>query len=237
VPRATRPATYGYQIERTYPHDVSAFTEGLLYYGGFLYESTGLYEQSSIRKVNLETGRFETRHNLPGQYFGEGIAVWKDRLLQLTWTSGKGFIYDLATFEPRGEFAYSGEGWSLTSDGKRIIMSDGTPELRFLDYGNLRETGRLQVTDKGRPLKRLNELEWVKGEIFANVWHTDRIARIDPASGRVTGWIDLSGLETSAQRIDAENVLNGIAYDAAGDRLFVTGKRWPKLFQIRVVVR
>jgi glutamine cyclotransferase len=237
APTAARPAIYGYLIERTYPHDTSAFTEGLLYQGGFLYESTGLYEQSSIRKVNLETGKVEMFRNLPGQYFGEGIAVSGDRLLQLTWTSGKGFVYDLATFEPRGEFAYSGEGWSLTSDGKRVIMSDGTAELRFLDSAGLRETGRLQVTDDGRPVKRLNELEWVKGEIFANVWHTERIARIDPATGHVTGWIDLSGLETAAQRTDAENVLNGIAYDAAGDRLFVTGKRWPKLFQIRVVVR
>ncbi len=228
---------YGYEVVRTLPHDPTAFTEGLLYYGGSLYESTGLYDQSSIRKVNPETGMFEIRHRLPGQYFGEGIAVWNDRLLELTWSSQKGFIYDLASFEPRGEFTYPGEGWALATDGKRIVMSDGTPELRFLDYRTLRELRRLRVTEEGRPVKDLNELEWVKGEIFANVWHTDRIARIDPASGRVTGWIDMTGLLLPAERTDPENVLNGIAYDSAGDRLFVTGKRWPRLFQIRVVVR
>jgi glutaminyl-peptide cyclotransferase len=234
-PRAT--PTYGYAVVQTYPHDSAAFTEGLLYYGGFLYESNGLKGQSSIRKVNLETGKTEMRRDLPANYFGEGIAIRRDRLLQLTYTSQTGFLYDLASFELRGEFSYPGEGWALASDGTRLVMSDGTPELRFLDFETLQETSRLLVTDEGNPVKSLNELEWVKGEIFANVWHSDRIARIDPASGRLTGWIDLAGLLAPSERTDPENVLNGIAWDAAGDRLFVTGKRWPKLFQIRVVVR
>jgi glutamine cyclotransferase len=228
---------YSYEIVHTYHHDPLAFTQGLLYLDGVLYEGTGLEEQSSIRKVKLETGEVLQKRDVPGQYFGEGIVVWKDRLLELTWKAEKGLIYDLATFEPKGEFPYPGEGWGLTTDGKRIIMSDGTADIRFWDPATLKETGRITVTDEGRPVNELNELEWVKGEIFANVWQTDRIARIDPASGRVTGWIDLAGLLAPSERTDPENVLNGIAWDGAGDRLFVTGKRWPKLFQIRVVVR
>jgi glutamine cyclotransferase len=234
-PQAT--PVYGYSIVQTYPHDSSAFTEGLLYHEGSLYESTGLKGQSSIRKVNLETGKVEQRRDLPVDYFGEGIAIRRGHLVQLTYTTQLGFVYDLATFEPRSEFTYPGEGWALASDGQRLVMSDGTPELRFLDFETLRETRRLQVTADGVPVKNLNELEWVKGEIFANIWHSDRIARIDPATGRVTGWIDLSGLLAPSERTDPEAVLNGIAWDSAGDRLFVTGKRWPKLFQIRVVVR
>jgi glutaminyl-peptide cyclotransferase len=228
---------YGYEVVHTYPHDATAFTEGLLFHEGFLYESTGLYEQSSIRKVKLESGEIIQRRDLPGAYFGEGIAVWKDRLVQLTYQSGKGFVYNLASFAPQSDFTYPGVGWALTSDEKRLIMSDGTPELRFLDPDTLRERGRLLVTDGGSPVKYLNELEWYKGAILANVWHSDRIARIDPATGRVTAWIDCSGLLPPRERPDPEDVLNGIAWDAANDRVFITGKRWPRLFEIRLVVR
>ena len=228
---------YTYQIVHTYPHDPMAFTQGLLYLDGVLYEGTGLEEQSSIRKVKLETGEVLQKRDVPGQYFGEGIIVWKDRLVELTWRAEKGFIYDLATFAPKGEFAYPGEGWGLTTDGKRIIMSDGTADLRFWDPETLKETGRITVTEDGRPLAKLNELEWVKGEIYANVWETERIVRIDPKTGKVVGWIDCHGLLTPADRNDQTDVMNGIAYDAKHDRLFVTGKLWPKLFEIKLVER
>jgi glutamine cyclotransferase len=236
APSQSRPsAAYTYEIVRTYPHDRLAYTQGLVYSDGVLYEGTGEWEQSSIRKVRLETGEVLQKRDVPGAYFGEGIVIWKDRLLELTWRNGKGFIYDLATFEPKGEFQYPGEGWGLTTDGKRIIMSDGTSQLRFLDPETLRETGRLAVSDERGPVTKLNELEWVKGEVFANVWQEDRIARIDPSTGNVTGWIDMRGLLPAAERPGPDDVLNGIAYDAAHDRVFVTGKHWPKLFEIRVV--
>ncbi len=232
---------YSYEVVHTYPHDRGAFTQGLVYLDGFLYEGTGMEEQSSIRKVKLETGEVIQKRDLSGQYFGEGIIIWKDRLLELTWKAETGFIYDLATFAPRSEFHYPGEGWGLTQDGRRIIMSDGSAQLRFWDPDTLKETGRITVTEDGQPVARLNELEWVKGEIYANVWETDRIVRIDPKTGRVVGWIDLTGLLTPADRVDSgplqTDVLNGIAYDAGHDRLFVTGKRWPKLFEIRLVKR
>jgi glutamine cyclotransferase len=226
---------YGYEIVHTYHHDPYAFTQGLVYQDGVLYEGTGLEAQSSIRKVKLETGEVLQKRDIPDQYFGEGIIIWKDRLLELTWKAEKGFIYDLATFEPRGEFSYPGEGWGLTADGKRIIMSDGSAQLRFWDPTTLKETGRITVTEDGRPIDQLNELEWVKGEIFANVWQTERVVRINPSNGKVTGWINLRGLLTPADYNDLTDVLNGIAYDSKGDRLFVTGKRWPKLFEIKLV--
>jgi glutamine cyclotransferase len=225
---------YSYQIVKTYRHDPMAYTQGLFYVNGILYEGTGLEEESTIRKVKLETGEVLQRRLVPG-VFGEGIILWKDRLLQLTWTHHLGFIYDPITFEPRGRFEYPGEGWGLTHDGKRIVMSDGTAQLRFWDPETLKEMGRITVTDDGRPIDQLNELEYIKGEIWANVWQTDRIARIDPASGKVTGWIDLAGILKPEDRNSLTDVLNGIAYDAAGDRIFVTGKRWPKLFEIRLV--
>jgi glutaminyl-peptide cyclotransferase len=231
---------YGYQVVHTYPHDREAFTQGLVYRDGFLYEGTGLTKpegQSSIRKVKLETGEVLQKRDVPDPYFGEGIIIWKGRLLELTWKGEMGFLYDLATFAPKGEFKYFGEGWGLTVDGKRIIMSDGTPQLRFWDPDTLQETGRITVTDEGRPVKNLNELEWVKGEIYANVWTTDRIARIDPKTGNVVGWIDCTGLLSPSDRIAGTDVFNGIAYDAQHDRLFVTGKKWPKLFEIRLVPR
>ncbi|MGO9261243.1 MAG: glutaminyl-peptide cyclotransferase [Bryobacteraceae bacterium] len=226
---------YGYEVIHTYHHDPLAFTQGLFYLDGYLYEGTGLEEQSSIRKVKLETGEVLEKRDLSGNYFGEGIVNWKDRLLEITWTTHVGFIYDLLSFAPKGQFEYPGEGWGLTQDGKRIIMSDGSPELRFWDPETLKELGRLRVTADGQPVKDLNELEWVKGEVFANVWQTDTIARIDPATGKVVGWIDLTNLLSPADHTEQTDVLNGIAYDAKGDRLFVTGKRWPKLFEIKLV--
>ncbi len=229
---------YGYEIVHTYPHDPLAFTQGLFYLNGFLYEGTGLNNQSSIRKVKLETGEVRQKRDLSGDYFGEGIVNWKDRLLELTWQTNVGFVYDLSTFAPRSEFRYPGEGWGLTQDGKRIIMSDGTPQLRLWNPETLQETGRITVTADGEPVKDLNELEWVKGEIYANIWQTDRIARINPADGKVVGWIDCTGLLSQAgETSGSEDVLNGIAYDAKANRLFVTGKKWPKLFEIRLVKR
>jgi glutaminyl-peptide cyclotransferase len=226
---------YGYTVAHAYPHDPGAFTEGLFYLNGFLYESTGLEGKSDIRKVELATGKVLQRRRLDAKYFGEGIVAWKGRLAQLTWQSQIGFTYDLSTFRPRSTFHYTGEGWALTHDGRRIIMSDGTSQLRFLDPVTLAETGRLDVTLNGRPLAMLNELEWVKGEIFANVWQTGYIVRIDPKTGAVTGVIDLTALVgqelAKGRPID---VLNGIAYDARRDRLFVTGKLWPDLYEIKL---
>jgi glutaminyl-peptide cyclotransferase len=230
--RAGEIPVYFYEVVHTYPHDPKAFTEGLFYLNGSIYESTGLVGQSSARKVKLETGEVLQTHEVPKAYFGEGIVNWKDRLLQLTWETHEGFIYDLATFAPLGGFKYPGEGWSLTQDGKRIIMSDGTPQLRFWNPDTLQETGRLTVTADGEPVQNVNELEWVKGEIYANVWHTDLIARIDPGTGRVMGWINLVGLWPGSD--NQEKTLNGIAYDAEHDRLFVTGKEWPSVFEIRL---
>lgn len=226
---------YGYDVVHVYPHDPGAYTQGLFYLNGVMYESTGLNGQSSIRKVRLETGEVLQKRDIPEQYFGEGIINWKDRLLEITWKSEVGFIYDLNSFAPKGQFMYPGEGWGLTQDGKRIIMSDGSAELRFWDPETLRETGRITVTDDGRPVDQLNELEWIKGEVFANVYQTNRIARIDPATGKITGWIDLTGILPPADRFRQVDVLNGIAYDARTDRLFVTGKLWPKLFEIKLV--
>jgi glutaminyl-peptide cyclotransferase len=235
VPAAAGTPVYGYTVVHDYPHDPAAFTEGLFYLNGFLYESTGLEGKSDIRKVQLATGKVLERRPLAPQYFGEGIVAWKGRLAQLTWQSQIGFTYDLATFKPRSSFHYPGEGWAMTHDGKRVIMSDGTAQLRFLDPVTLAETGRLNVTLNGRPLAMLNELEWVKGEILANVWQTNYIVRIDPKTGVVTGVIDLSSLvaqETAKGRpID---VLNGIAYDPEHDRLFVSGKLWPDLYEIKL---
>lgn len=236
APAAAAPAPVGgYQVVRSYAHDAAAFTQGLFYRDGFLFESTGLAGRSFIRKWNLETGAVEQERLIDSRYFGEGIVDWKNRLYELTWTNEIGFIYDIDSFEKVGEFSYTGEGWALTRDDKRLMMSDGTSFIRFLDPETLKETGRVEVTDDGVPVRNLNELEWVKGELLANVWQTTRIARIDVKTGKVLGWIELSGLLKEAgvtgQRDD---VLNGIAYDPAADRLFVTGKLWPKLFEIKL---
>jgi glutamine cyclotransferase len=228
---------YGYRVVNVYPHDRQAFTQGLIWCDGFLYEGTGLHGASSLRKVRLETGRVVEQHSLDRQYFGEGITEWGGRLLQLTWNSNLGFVYDRAGLKVRGTFRYPGEGWGLTHDRDRLIMSDGTATLRFLDPKTFRETGRLNVQNGGAPLADLNELEFVRGEIFANVYRTDLIARISPKTGAVTGWIDLSGLLPEADRRIPVDVLNGIAYDAGGNRLFVTGKLWPKLFEIELFRR
>jgi glutamine cyclotransferase len=226
----------GYRVVRVFPHDPQAFTQGLAFADGVLYESTGLNGRSSVRKVRLENGEVLQIQKMDAQYFGEGMTVLGARLFALTWQSGVGFIYDRASLGRAGTFTYRGEGWGLTHDGARLIMSDGTADLRFLDRATQKETGRIRVRDAGAPVPNLNELEYVKGEVLANVWQTDRIARISPKTGRVLGWIDLTGL-LSAREAQSVDVLNGIAYDAAGDRLFVTGKLWPKVFQIAVVPR
>jgi glutamine cyclotransferase len=223
---------YSPVIVHAYPHDPRAFTEGLLYHGGTLYESTGRNGQSSVREVKLRSGKVLRSRDLGADYFGEGIAVWGHRLVELTWKSQIGFVYDLNTFRPLSSFHYEGEGWALTQDGAHLIMSDGSSDLRLLDPGALRETGRVHVTCEGRAIRNINELEWVKGEIYANVWLTNVIVRIDPASGEIVGLVDLTDLAAATVEKETENVPNGIAYDAAGDRLFVTGKLWPKLYQI-----
>jgi glutaminyl-peptide cyclotransferase len=235
-PAAAAVPQYTYTVVRTYPHDRGAFTQGLQYLDGQLYEGTGQPGQSSIRKVRLETGEVLQQRDLSKEHFGEGIVVWKSELFQLTWKSRVGFVYDAKTFAPKRTFRYEGEGWGLTQDADGLIMSDGTDALRFVEPATFKERRRLRVTLQGRPLRELNELEYVKGEVFANVWNTDTVVRIDPKTGQVTGLIDLAHLLTPAERATTD-VLNGIAYDAAGDRLFVTGKWWPKLFEIRLTRR
>jgi glutamine cyclotransferase len=224
-----------YRIVHTYPHDPKAFTQGLVYVDGYLYESTGLNGQSSLRMDDLETGRVLQEQPVPSKYFAEGLTNWGSTLVQLTWESHVGLVYDRFSFRELRTFSFSGEGWGLTQDGKTLILSDGTSTLRFLDPTTFREVRRVTVTDRGKPVTEINELEWVRGEIYANIWHKDRIARIAPATGKVVGWIDLEGLLPAAEHSTAEAVLNGIAYDAVHDRLFVTGKLWPKLFEIKVV--
>jgi glutaminyl-peptide cyclotransferase len=226
---------YEPEVVHVYPHDTSAFTEGLFYLKGYLYESTGLEGHSTIRKVRLETGAVVQKIDIPAEYFGEGIVDWRGHLISLTWKSQLGFVFDLATLKLQRRFSYPGEGWALTRDDRELIMSDGTPDLRFLDPATLKETHRVTVTLDGKALANVNELEWVKGEIYANVWQTDWIVRIDPSTGRVVGAINLSGLLKREDKVAGQtDVLNGIAYDAKNDRLFVTGKNWPKLFEIRL---
>jgi glutamine cyclotransferase len=224
----------GYRVVKVYPHDRRAFTQGLQFVDGVLYEGTGQNGESGIRKVKLETGEVLQHQPLNAKYFGEGITVWRDTIVQLTWQSEIGFVYDKASFKQIKSFPYAGEGWGITHDGTRLIMSDGSAVLRFLDPSTFKETGRVTVRDGGAPVKHLNELEFIKGEVWANVWQTARLARISPKTGDVTGWVDLAGLLEPREAVGTD-VLNGIAYDAAGDRLFVTGKWWPKLFEIAVV--
>jgi glutamine cyclotransferase len=231
-------ASYGYEIVASYPHDKEAFTQGLDYDQRLLYEGTGLYGCSTVRIVELETGRTLKQTNLPEDLFGEGLAVWRDRLIQLTWQSGVGLIYDKESLNIVGNFTYPGEGWGLTSDGERLIMSDGTDSLYFLDPRSLQRVGRIAVSCDGVPVTGLNELEYVEGEIYANVFPSSRVAVIS-LQGDVIAWIDFSGLVREVSRagdIDViEGVLNGIAYDPQGRRLFVTGKLWPQLFQVRIM--
>jgi glutamine cyclotransferase len=228
---------YGFVVKNTYPHDPQAFTQGLFFKDGHLYETTGLQGRSTLRKVDLATGKVLQKKELASEFFGEGSAPIGNEIVGLTWTSHVGFVYDQKTFALKRRFNYAGEGWGLASDTERVYMSDGSNAIRVLDPKTLEEVRRIQVTAEGKPVERLNELEVVDGQIFANVWGTDVIARIDPASGNVVGWVDLSNLLPVAQRgtdsVDA--VLNGIAYDSKRHRLFVTGKLWPKLFEIELV--
>jgi glutamine cyclotransferase len=229
-----RTPTYVADVVAEHPHDPAAFTQGLVWHEGRLFESTGQVGQSGIREVELRSGRVLRKRDLAGPHFGEGIAILGDRLYQLTWTSGIAYVYDWRTFEPRGEFRYEGEGWGLTTDGTSLVMSNGSATITFRDPATFAERRRITVTDNGVPVPQLNELEWVDGELWANVWMSDQVARIDPATGAVTGWIDLAGILPARDRRGTEDVLNGIAWDAAGDRYFVTGKLWPKLFEIRL---
>jgi glutamine cyclotransferase len=226
---------YGYQVVHVYPHDPNAFTQGLEYRAGFLYESTGLKGRSWIRKEQLDTAKPLQEVDLDPQYFGEGITVINQQIVQITWQSNIGFVYKQPTFSPLRTFNYPGEGWGLTNDGQNIYMSDGSAQIRVWDPLTLQEKRRITVRDGAKEIQNLNELEWVRDEIYANVWMTDRIVRISPKDGRVLGWIDLAGILSPSDRRGEEDVLNGIAYDVLGDRLFVTGKLWPKLFEIKLV--
>ena len=224
---------YTYEVVQTYPHDRQAFTEGLFFLDGKLFESTGQYGASSLRSVDLASGKVTQQTNLPGQFFGEGLAVFSNKLYQLTWRSGTAFVYDLKTFAKLKEFNYPGEGWGLTTDGHWLIMSDGTSVIRFLDPETFKVDHTINVTLRGSPLKNINELEYIKGEIFANIWQNTYVARIDPATGKVLGMINFANTLPLADR-DGADVLNGIAYDPATDRLFITGKYWPKLFEVKL---
>ena len=232
-----RVTTFRYEVVRVFPHDHQAFTQGLLYHDGFLYESTGLNGRSSLRRVDLETGEIRQRFDLPATYFAEGLALLDRRLYQLTWQSRLGFVYDLDSFQLQRTFNYRGEGWGLTHDGRTLIMSDGTNRLRQLDPETFDVRREIEVLDGDQPVNLLNELEYIRGELWANIWQSDRLVRINPETGRVTGWVNLRGLLPAADRARGVDVLNGIAWDEAGQRLFVTGKLWPKLFEIRLIDR
>lgn len=227
-------SNYSVCVLNTYPHDPDAFTQGLVYADGVFYEGTGQLGESSLRRVEIETGTVLAQQDLGAQYFGEGIAVMGDRIFQLTWQNRRGFVYDKYEFTLRGTFTYTGEGWGLTHDGERLIMSDGTAKLRFLDPDTFEEIGSVTVRDGSTPVTRLNELEYIGGEVFANVWFKDYILRIDPETGTVLGRIDCSGLLTPAEALSAD-VLNGIAFDPETNRLWITGKYWPKVFEIGLV--
>ena len=226
---------YTYRIINSYPHDNEAFTQGLVFEDGFLYEGTGLRKHSTLRKVELVSGNVVKNYDLPEEYFGEGITIYDNKIIQLTWKSKEGFVYDKDSFKLLDRFTYPTEGWGLTHNGHQLIMSDGSSNLYFLDPETFIETKRIRVSDGNRQIDMLNELEYINGEIFANIWRTDSIARISPESGDVTGWIDLKGLLKPEDRTQKVDVLNGIAYDSANDRLFVTGKLWPKLFEIKII--
>jgi len=226
---------YTYKVINVYPHDPNAYTQGLVFENGVFYEGTGLYGRSTLRRVDLETGNVLQSYELPSEYFGEGITVFRDVIIQLTWQSHTGFVYDKNSFKLLRDFTYATEGWGITNDGERLIMSDGTSILYFLDPDTFCTIGHIQVYDNGTPINKLNELEYINGQIFANIWQTDEIAMIDPDNGQVSGWIDLSGLLPSQNYDLPVDVLNGIAYDTANSRLFVTGKLWPWLFEIKLV--
>jgi glutamine cyclotransferase len=230
-PVASEPANYTYTVINVYPHNETAFTQGLVFDDGVLYEGTGLYGQSSLRRVDLETGTVTQLHSLPSNLFGEGITIFDDKIIQLTWTSGRGFVYDESSFELLQEFTYSTEGWGITNDGSKLIMSDGSATLYFLDPETFQIIGQVEVHDE-IPVEELNELEYIDGRVYANIWREEKIAIINPETGQVTGWIDLEGLDAGNPNAD---VLNGIAYDTETDRLFVTGKLWSNLYEIKLV--
>jgi len=230
------PPAYGYRVVNTYPHEPNAFSQGLAVADGVLYESTGQYGESSLRQIDLKSGKVLKFLPLDRRLFGEGVTVWNDRIVQLTWKSGVGFIYDRETFKRLGVFRYRGQGWGITHDGNQFIVSNGTSNLQFFDPQSFRVVKRLRVHSRGKSIAKLNELEYVNGEIYANIWGTDRIARISPRTGEVLAWIDLTGLLSREDRnASRAGVLNGIAYDHVNNRLFVTGKDWPKLFEIQLV--
>ena len=235
LPRATTLPVETVRVIASYPHDPNAFSQGLVIADGVLYEGTGTFGESSLRRVDLKTGNVERHVPLNQEYFGEGITVVGDKIYQLTWKNRLGIVYDRDSMTPESSFRYSGEGWGLTTDGKELILSDGTATLRFLSLETLEVTRRVQVRTASGPVDQLNELEYVDGEIYANIWYSDRIVRISPKTGNVLGWIDLSALYPARQRPSREHVLNGIAYDAKSKQLFVTGKNWPKLYQVEVV--
>ena len=232
-PKQSAAPRQSYTVVRSYPHDPKAFTQGLEYFGGFLYEGTGIKGRSAVRKLELESGKVVQEERLHPQYFGEGITISQGKLFQVTWQDRVGTVYDARTLKFIRNFTYLGEGWGLTHDPSALIMSDGTSTLRFFELTRFQERRRVDVKDAGVPIGRLNELEWVRGEIWANVWGTDFIVRISPANGRVVGWIDLKGL-SGPEKLAPDAVLNGIAYDAQKNRIFVTGKLWPRLFEITV---
>ncbi len=237
APPATTPMRYTYAIVNKYPHKTDAFTEGLVFENGVLYESTGLYGASTLRRTDLETGNILQVYTLSDQFFGEGITIFDDKIVQLTWQSKIGFVYDKNSFEVLRQFNYQGEGWGITYDGTRLIMSNGTAMLNFLDTETFHKVGEVEVHyNNGTRVSELNELEYIQGKVYANLWTQNRIAIIDPQNGLVTGVIDLSGIPGSDSP-DPENVLNGIAYDSTGSRLFVTGKRWPQLFEIKLILQ
>jgi glutamine cyclotransferase len=232
-PVSTQPLRYTYRIINVYPHDKNAFTQGLVFENGVLYEGTGLYDNSTLRRVELETGKILQLCALPDQFFGEGITIFDDKIIQLTWQSNRGFVYDKHSFDLLQEFSYPTEGWGITHDGSRLIMSDGTATLHFLDPETFEKVGQVEVHDTG-PVTELNELEYIQGEVYANIWREEKIAIINPLTGRVKGWIDMSGIQ-DLENQDSNNVLNGIAYDAKEDRLFVTGKMWSQLYEIKLI--
>ncbi|MGB9841172.1 MAG: glutaminyl-peptide cyclotransferase [Candidatus Bathyarchaeales archaeon] len=236
TPVKTEPLSYTYEVVKVYPHDPNAFTQGLVIEHGVLYEGTGLWGYSTLRRVDLETGAVLQMHSLPDEFFGEGITIFGDKIIQLTWQNQVGFVYDKQTFELLRNFSYPTEGWGITHDGNRLIMSDGTANLYFLDPETFQRIGQVEVRDGNVPVTRLNELEFVKGDVYANVWGEEKIAIINPQTGQVKGWIDLTGIYPQASQ-NPNSVLNGIAYDAEADRLFVTGKLWSQLFEIKLIER
>ncbi len=240
---SSQPPVYTYEVVNTYKHDSSAFTEGLFFQNGFLYESVGREEKSDLRKVELKSGEVKQRRKMDAKYFGEGTTALNGKVYQLTWQDGKCFVYDFNTFEPLSVLSYNGEGWGLTNDGTNLIMSDGSHQIKFIDPETFRVIRTISVFNEGKPQMRLNELEYIKGEIWANIWHSDDpnvlgkenyIVRLNPQDGKILGWIDLKGISQDDVDRDEENTLNGIAYDAATDRIFITGKQWRKLFEIKV---